>query len=62
MNFSSARRLAGDGRLTHHTHNQKKIKFDFKIILKTFFFVCVAQESAVKTFKVETLATGVEAD
>lgn len=29
MNFSSARRLAGDGRLTHHTHNQKEKKYYF---------------------------------
>jgi hypothetical protein len=59
MNFSSARRLAGDGRLTHHTHNQKEksiILFkSIKHYFKNLFFLCVS----VKTFKMETLATGV---
>jgi hypothetical protein len=45
MNFSSARRLAGDGRLTHHTHNQKEksiILFkSFKHYFKNLFFLCV---------------------
>jgi hypothetical protein len=61
MNFSSARRLAGDGRLTHHTHNQKEksiILFkSFKHYFKNLFFLNV--RVSVKTFKMETLATGV---